>query len=146
MRIAVDSVEVQTLKPDGRPWDGPGGPRIPHGELASFFQLDLTRQLDRLVEDGPPPTPPDLIVRVYAGKELLLQTTAVKSFDPRYSDAPAECAVAAGATVKIEVWDEDVMFDDNVGTTSVAIPAAPADGKWVLGPFGQVRRLTLRLG
>src|SRR5262245_51058781 len=75
MKIAVESVEVATLKSDGRSWDGPSAAaRVPRDQLAEFFALDLDGQLGRLVQAGPAPTPPDLMVRVFSGDTLLLET------------------------------------------------------------------------
>jgi len=153
VRIAVESAEIATLKEDGRPWDGVAGARVPPTELAAFFALDLTRQLDRLVEEGAPPVPPDAFVRVYAGAAgegpatLLLETGDEKSFEPRWAPGPGtEIDAAAGAPLRIEVWDRDLVFHDAVGATEVTVPEhVPPEGRWVLGPFGQVRRLVLRV-
>jgi hypothetical protein len=142
MRIRVESAEVATLKRDGRPWDGPERQRIAKEELAAFFALSLTRQLERLVATGAMPNPPDVFVRLYAGERLLLETTDDESFEPRWQDAIAE---ADGATpLRIEVWDRDLLFHDLIGATTAA-PAPASDGRWQLGPFDQVRLLRLRV-
>lgn len=145
MKIAVESVEVATLKPDGRPWDGPGGALIPREELEAFFALDLDGQLGRLIADGPPPPPPDLSVRLMVGEAILLETEEVKGFDAEWTDGES-VEVAAGATLRIEVWDKDVVFHDLIGRTEIGAPANEGSGRWVLSAFGQVRRLVLRLG
>ena len=145
MRIAVESVEVATLKPDGRPWDGPGGALIPREELAAFFALDLDGQLGRLIAHGPPPPPPDLTVKLLSGEAVLLETSEQKGFDAEWRDLEA-VDVAPGAPLRIEVWDKDVVFHDLIGRTDIAAPVNDGSGRWVVGAFGQVRRLVLRLG
>lgn len=152
MRIVIESAEVATLKADGSPWDGPGGPRLPAGELAAFFALDLTGQLDRLVATGSPPTPPDVFVRVWAidgdkKEELVLETGDAKSFDPRWRgdpDAEEELGLAPGARLRVRVLDRDVLFDDVIGETVVTLPGR-GEGRIVVPPFGQVRSLALRI-
>jgi hypothetical protein len=149
MRLSVDSVEVATLKATGHEWDGPGGPRIPAIQLSAFFAQDLDTQLGQLVRSGSAPTPPDLFVRVFAGGELVIETAEQKGFDADWSseDGPAAHAeIEVGAPLRIEVWDRDVMFHDLVGITDGKMPASAEGGRWVLGGFGQVRRLVLRLG
>ena len=148
MRLAIESVEVATLKEDGSPWDGPGGPRLSRADLPAFFSLDLTGQLERLVATGEAPTPPDVFVRLYAAGKLVLETRAEKSLDPHWRAQPDEhFDLAPGTAVKIQVWDEDVVFNDLIGETSLPLPDRPPDdGRWSLEPFGQVRRLFLRVG
>ena len=150
IRIAVDSAEVATLKPDGRPWDGPGRSRIPQAELASFFAASLDDQLDRLAQDGEPPVPPDVFVRLFADEDLVLETHDEKSFDPRWEGADREVVeLPDWVKLKMQVWDRDVLFDDLIGETKAEIPEARGRGKewrWELGPFGQVRKLVLQIG
>lgn len=145
MKIAVESVEVATLKADGRAWDGPGGARVPADQLASFFALDLDGQLGRLVREGSAPVPPDLVVQIYSGDRLLLETDEQKGFDAEWMDGEA-AEVEPGDPLRIEVWDRDVIFHDLIGRTDLGAPASGGNGRWVLGGFGQVRRLVLRLG
>jgi hypothetical protein len=49
--------------------------------------------------------------------------------------------------IEIQVWDRDLAFDDLIGEAKLALPASPPDpdGRWTVGPFGQVRKLVLRL-
>jgi hypothetical protein len=145
MRLRVDSAEVHTLKANGRPWDGPGGPRIPAGELAQFFQLDLTGQLERLVAGGDAPNPPDVAVRVLVAGKPVLETYPVESFDPSWPDGP-DTDLAPGTPLRIEVRDLDFALHDLIGETTLPLPASAPDGKWSLGPFGQVRKLVLLIG
>ena len=150
MLITVESAEVATLKPDGRPWDGPGGPRLPAEELASFFAQPLTGQLERLVALGGAPTPPDVFVRILSvgERDPFLESGDQKSFDPRYATDPAASAsvdLGPGDRIRLRVLDRDVLFDDLIGEVEVPIPERPAGGSsHVIGPFGQVRRLVLR--
>ena len=149
MKIAVESVEVATLKADGRPWDGPGRARVPQAELEAFFALDLDGQLARLVTEGAAPTPPDLFVRVFAGaalEGLIVETGEQKGFDAEW-DGEGDAAVGeieGGARLRLEVWDRDVLFHDLIGSIEATAPERP-EGRWEVGAFGQVRRLVLRL-
>ena len=146
MKLSVESVEVATLKANGQPWDGPGGPRLPADQLAAFFARDLDAQLAQLVQAGAAPVPPDLFLRVFVHNEQVIETTDQKSFDAEWPADEGTVEVKAGAPLTIEVWDRDLMFDDLVGKLEVAVPAAaPAGGRWVLPGFDQVRRLVLRL-
>jgi hypothetical protein len=146
MRVWVESLEVATLKPDGRPWDGPGGPRLRGAELQAFFGLDLTHQLEQLVLGGSAPTPPDAYVRIYAGGQPVVQTPPQKSFEARWDDAhAAEAALPEGTQLRVQVWDEDVLFHDLVGETTTTVPRLePTGDRMALLPFGQVRKLVLR--
>src|SRR5262249_36997862 len=98
VRVRVESAEVHTLKANGRPWDGPGGSRIASGELARFFALDLNGQLERLVDSGDAPNPPDVTVRLLVDGKTVLETDAVESFDPSWPDGP-EVELAAGTAL-----------------------------------------------
>ena len=144
MKIAVESVEVATLKVDGRWWDGPGRSAIPKAELSAFFALDLDGQLGRLVQLGPAPVPPDLYVRVFVGDQLLIETDEQKTFDAEWPESEAH-EIASGAQILVEVWDGDIVFDDLVGTTKLTVPAQVDGGLWLVPPFGQVRRLVLKV-
>ncbi len=144
VRVRVEAGEVQTLKANGRPWDGPGGARVPQGELARFFALDLNGQLERLVATGDAPNPPDVLVRLLVDGRAVLETYPVESFDPSWPDGP-EVDLVAGAAVTVEVYDRDLVLHDLIGKLDATVPARPADGRWRLPPFGQVRHLTLRI-
>ena len=147
MRVRVESAEVQTLKPNGKHWDGLGWNirRVPKDELPEFFKLDIGAQLERLVGKGPAPNPPDVMVRIYVNGKKVLETDSEESFDPIWPADGPEVELDAGTEVRIEVWDEDLIFHDHMGTTTVSVPQRPADGRWTLGPFGQVRWLVLLL-
>lgn len=146
MRIAIESAEIATLKSDGRTWDGPSGPRIPKAKLEAFFALDLHAQLDRLVDTGEMPNPPDVFVRLYQADRLLLESGTQESYEPVWKETATEVAARVGEAMKIEVWDRDLLFHDLIGETMVFLPAPVGDGRWWIAPFGQVRRLILRLG
>lgn len=145
MKLSVESVEVATLKANGQPWDGPGGARIPADQLAAFFAKDLDAQLAELVQGGAAPVPPDLFLRVFASNAQIIETDDQKSFDVEWPADDATAEVQAGAPLTVEVWDRDLMFDDLVGKIDVTVPASVPGGRWVLGGFGQVRRLVMRL-
>ena len=85
------------------------------------------------------------MVRIRVGGKLVLETDAEESFDPVWPEDGPDVELAPGAKVRIEVYDQDLIFHDHIGTTDVAVPEKPEDGRWILGPFGQVRRLVLRL-
>ena len=148
MRIGVLAAEVATLSAEGKPWDGPGGPRVRKPDLAAFFALDLDGQLGQLAAEGNPPVPPDVFVRIYAGDEVIAETADQKSFDPEWDlDDDNTAELAPGAAIRVEVWDRDVLFHDEIGKLEATVPElVPAGGRWVLGPFGQVRRVVLHLG
>lgn len=144
MRVRVESAEVQTLKPNGRPWDGVWA-RVPKAELDRFFALRLSEQLEWLVASGDVPNPPDVMVRIKVGGKTVLATDAEESFDPVWpKDGPA-VELAPGTEVCIEVYDQDFIWHDFMGKTTVTVPERPAEGLWALGPFGQVRKLVLRM-
>lgn len=144
MQLRVESAEVQTLKPNGRPWDGLWV-RIPKAELPSFFALGLSEQLELLVANGDAPNPPDVMVRIKVGGKTVLETDAEESFEPAWpKDGPA-VELDPGTEVYIEVYDLDFVWHDFMGKTTVKVPERPAGGIWTLGPFGQVRKLVLRL-
>lgn len=144
MRLRVESAEVQTLKPNGRPWDGFWA-RVPKAELDRFFALGLREQLEWLAASGDAPNPPDVMVHLKVGEKLVLKTDAEESFDPVWpGDGPA-VELTPGTEVHIEVYDQDFIWHDFMGDTTVKVPERPADGRWTLGPFGQVRKLVLRL-
>ena len=146
MRIAVFAAEVATLQANGKPWDGPGGPRLPAAELPAFFALDLNGQLERLVRTGEPPVPPDVYVRIYRGKEMILETHEEKGFEVRWvPDRDDEVEVKPGETLRIVLADRDVMFDDRIGETTVIVPADCPDRRWRIGSFDQARWLQLRV-
>jgi hypothetical protein len=147
MKLSVEAVEVATLKATGHEWDGPGGPRVPAGELTAFFERELDDQLGRLVRSGSLPTPPDLFVRVYAADDLVIETPEQKGFDAEWGpDDAASAEIEVGAQLRLEVWDRDVIFHDLVGRTDTKMLASADGGRWVVEGFGQVRRLVLRLG
>jgi hypothetical protein len=144
MRISVESAEVATLKEDGHPWDGMGRARLPAKELRAFFAQDLTAQLERLVATGEPPPPPDVFVRLFDGDQPFFETEPQKTFEPHWGEgACVDVELSPGASLRVQVWDHDVMFHDLIGETTVALPTGPT---LALGPFGQVRRLVLRFG
>jgi hypothetical protein len=145
MRVRVESAEVQTLMPNGKHWDGWGRPQISKAELPQFFALDINEQLERIVQGGHAPNPPDVMVRIRVGGKLVLETDAEESFDPVWPEEGPEVELAPGTEVRIEVYDQDLIFHDHIGTTVVKVPDKTADGRWTLGPFGQVRQLVLRL-
>lgn len=144
MRVRVESGEVQTLHEDGRFWDNLGSAAIPKQELQEFFSLSLTKQLDRLAALGNMPNPPDVFVRIIVADTIVLETHAEESFDPVWPKDEATFELAPGRQVRIEVHDLDLTIDDLMGATTVAVPERPEDGRWILGPFGQVRKLVLR--
>lgn len=144
MRIRVKSAEVQTLHDDGRHWDNLGKAPIPQDELAGFFALGLSQQLERLASVGDIPNPPDVAVRFIIDGKIVLETHAHESFDPHWTDEeepPIE--IEAGTSLRIEIEDLDLAFHDHIGDTTVTVPEQLTDGQWIMGPFGQVRRLVL---
>jgi hypothetical protein len=147
VRVAIESAEVATLKHDGRPWDGPGGPRVPVGELPDFFALDIGKQLEWLVQAGSAPTPPDVFVRLLADGQPLLDTDACKSFDPRWEVASQRRVnLIPASPLQIQVWDRDVLFDDLIGEITISLPEEGGPiGRWEVRPFGQVRKLFLHI-
>lgn len=144
MRVRVESAEVQTLKPDGRPWDG-FWKRVPKGELERFFALGVREQLDWLVASGDAPDPPDVFVQLKVGSKTVLKTEAEESFDPAWPEDGPTTELTPGTEVQIEVYDKDFIWHDFIGKTTEKVPELPADGRWTLGPFGQLRKLVLRL-
>lgn len=145
MRLRVESAEVQTLKPNGRPWDGLWA-RIPKSELPQFFALGLSEQLELLVASGDALNPPDVMVRIKVAGKTVLETDAEESFEPVWPKDGPVVELDPGTEVYIEVYDLDFVWHDFMGKTTVKVPERPADGRWTLGPFGQVRKLVLRLG
>jgi hypothetical protein len=146
MRMVVESAEVATLKADGRPWDGPGCPALPQRELAAHFALDLTAQLERLVTVAGAPTPPDVFVRVHVGADRILETRDQKSFDPTFRPREGDELPALpppGTELRVEVWDRDVLFNDLIGEVRVLVPDEFPNGRWRIGPFGQVRAVVI---
>lgn len=144
MRLRVESAEVQSLKPSGRPWDGLWV-RIPKAERPHFFALGLSEQLEQLVASGYAPKPPEVMVRIKIGGKTVLQTDAEESFDPVWPQGGPELELDPGTELSIEVYDEDFLWNDFMGKTTATAPARPPDGRWTLGPFGQVRKLVLHL-
>jgi len=145
MRIRVESAEVHTLHDDGRHWDNLGSAPIPKEELAAFFALSLSKQLERLAALGDVPNPPDVSVRFWIGDKLILETHAHESFDPEWSEEEeAIVDLPPGTQLRVDVEDLDLAFHDQIGEITVTVPEQPADGRWILGPFGQVRSLVLR--
>jgi hypothetical protein len=147
VRVAIESAEIATLKADGRPWDGPGGPRVPARDLPGFFALDVGKQLDVLVQSGSAPTPPDVFVRLLADGQPLLDTETRKTFDPKWDPATQRRVnLIPVSPLTIQVWDRDVVFDDLIGEITISLPDGPGtDGRWEVKPFGQVRRLILHI-
>ena len=145
MRVRVESAVIQTLKENGRTWDGLSLTRVPKAERARFFSLGLSQQLEQLVASGDAPNPPDVMVRIKVGGKTVLATDAEESFDPVWPKDGPEVELALGTEVYIEVYDLDLVWHDFIGKTTVTVPERPADGLWVLGPFGQVRKLVLRI-
>jgi hypothetical protein len=144
MRIRVETAEVHTLHDDGRHWDNMGSAPLPKEELGAFFALGLSQQLERLASVGDVPNPPDVSVRFWVDGKMVLETHAEESFDPHWSDQEPDVELAPGTQVRIEVEDLDLAFHDHIGETTVTVPEQISDGRWILGPFGQVRKLVLR--
>ena len=144
MRIRVDTAEVHTLHDDGRHWDNLGSAPIPKEELGAFFALSLSHQLERLAAVGDVPNPPDVSVRLWVDGQMVLETNAHESFDPAWGLDEPTVDLAPGTQVRVDVEDLDLAFHDQIGEITVTVPEQTADGHWVLGPFGQVRRLVLR--
>jgi hypothetical protein len=144
MRVHIESAEVQTLHDDGRHWDNLGSAPIPQQELGSFFEASLSQQLERLAAVGDMPNPPDVTVRFIVNGNIVLETHAEESFDPTWPKEELTVDLIPGSQVRIEVHDLDLAFHDLIGETTVTVPQRPTDGRWILGPFGQVRKLVLR--
>jgi hypothetical protein len=145
MRIRVESAEVHTLHVDGRHWDNFGSAPIPKEELPAFFALSLSQQLERLASLGDVPNPPDVSVRFWIGEKMLMETHAHESFDPEWREGEEPIVeLAPGTQVRVDVEDLDLAFHDQIGEITVTVPEQPANGYWILGPFGQVRKLVLR--
>lgn len=144
MRLRVESAEVQSLKPSGRPWAG-FWVRVPKTELPRFFELGLSEQLEQLVASGHAPNPPEVMVRIKVGRKTVLETDAEKSFEPVWPQDGQKAELDPGTEVYIEVYDLNLVWHDLMGKTTVKVPERPADGRWALGPFGQVRKLVLRV-
>jgi hypothetical protein len=144
MRLRVESAEVQTLQANGKHWDNVGSASIPKEELQGFFSLSLSKQLERLAALGDMPNPPDVMVRIILGDQLVLETNAEESFDPVWPTDEAALEIAPGQQVRIEVYDLDLAFHDLIGITDVSVPEQLVDGCWSLSPFGQVRKLVFR--
>ncbi len=142
MRLRVESVEVQTLKANGKPWDGPGSAKLPEADLPRFFALDLTAQLEHLVAHGDAPNPPDVTVRLFVDGKAVLETYAIESFDPTWPDGPS-VELQPGTLVTVEVRDLDLALHDRIGELTTRVPERVAGGRWTIGAFGQVRRLAL---
>jgi hypothetical protein len=90
--------------------------------------------------------PPDVLVRIKIRGKTVLKTGAEESFDPVWPEGGPEVELAIGTEMYVEVYDLDLIWDDFIGATTVTVPERPADGRWILGPFGQVRKLVLHLG
>lgn len=144
MRIRVESVEVQTLHADGRHWDIPRYAPIAKQELGAFFALSIREQSERLVELGDGAYPPHVLVRLIVDEHPVLETSVQERFDAAWSEPESAVDLAPGTQLRVEVEDQDRALHDRIGTTTVTVPEPPIDGQWILGPFGQVRRLVLR--
>lgn len=121
-----------------------GSAPIAQEELGGFFAASLSQQLERLAAVGEVPNPPDVTVRFIINGQIVLQTHAMESFDPDWPDEELTVDLIPGSQLRIEVHDLDLAFHDLMGETTVIVPERPQDGRWILGPFGQVRRLVLR--
>jgi hypothetical protein len=144
MRIRVETVEVQTLHSDGRHWDSPRCAPIAKQDLGAFFALSLSEQCERLAELGDTADPPHVSVVLIVDEHRILETSVQRHFACTWSEPMPAFDLAPGTQLRVDVEDLDRALRDRIGTTTVPVPQPPPDGRWILGPFGQVRRLVLR--
>jgi hypothetical protein len=136
------------LKADGRTWDSD---LSFFGELASLL-LSLSGSAIGEVADNVAGqllgafVPPDPFVRIYVDGVRVGQTASPEDvYEPTWEDS-FEIEVSESSSVTIQLIDEDISFDDPVGTLSVRghdllqwVNAGPVD----VGPFGRVATLVI---